>query len=165
MARWKLTADHYLNSPGTEWEYKETDRTTGKQGRKVFEVPLYVEEGSIVCHGVGQGGDITFLGDPTPDMEPLDDEARAISNSFRATWAHPINDLPTNGDYSASLVTAFEKQISTLVRLGKAEPANPISANSVSPEEFKKLQEQVGVLMARNAELEARAEPKAARRA
>ena len=40
--RWKLTEPHYLNVPETTWEQKETDRMTGKQVRKAYPVPLYL---------------------------------------------------------------------------------------------------------------------------
>lgn len=107
MARWQLTEPHYLRSPNTRWEQTVTDRNTGKPMRKVFEVPLHLDprvesdwnrkdgfmDGTItVCHagkGLPDGRDIEFLGDPTPGMLPLDDEAREISGRF--TWT------PTQG--------------------------------------------------------------------
>lgn len=150
MARWRLTAAHYLNVPGTEWEYKETDRNTGKQGRKVFEVPALLNPDDpadcnypgeiIVCHdGKGQGRDIIFLGDPTPDMEPLDAEAESITEALRPNWSHPIDSLPSNGDYGAALIASFEKQMSAL-----AKGAN-VSAKDTDVEELKK---QVAALTA-----------------
>lgn len=175
MAKWRLTASHYLSVPGIEWEYRETDRGTGKQNRMVLPVPLLLDpkdptvcnrDGDcIVTRGEPGRGEFQFFGDPTPDMEPLDDEARAISAEQEPLWQHPIDSLPSNGDYSASLIASFEKQMTSLIRQGKAEPIQPVSANAVKPEEFKALQEQVAALMARNAELEQAREPKAARRA
>lgn len=165
MAKWRLTAAHYLNVPGTEWEYKETDRTSGRQARKVFEVPMLLDpkdptvcnrDGDcIVVQGVEPGrGEHLFVGEPTPDMEPLDDEASAISAKFQSKWRNPIDSLPSNGeDYGSALVKAFERQISELIKSGAAAPAQPVSAGSVSVEEFKQLQEQVAALMAQNAEL------------
>ena len=96
MARWKLIEAHYLNVPGTTWEAKEVDRSTGRQVKKVFNVPLYLDPkdeadwnyrreqdpdlqdgGIIVClAGKGRPRDIVFEGDPTPCMIPLDDEGR-----------------------------------------------------------------------------------------
>lgn len=176
MAKWRLTAAHYLNVPGIEWEYKETDRTSGRQARKVYPVPLLLDpkdpsccnrDGDcIVVRGDAGRGEYQFLGDPTPDMEPLDDEARAISETFKGKWINPIDALPANGDdYGSALVRAFERQISELVKSGAAQPAQPVSAGTVSAEEFAKLQEQVAALMAQNAELQQKARPTVARRA
>jgi hypothetical protein len=158
MARWKLTADHYLNVPGTEWEYKETDRTSGRQGRKIFNVPLYLEEDNIVCYGEAKQGEYTFIGEPTPDMEPLDDEAEKISAALRPKWIHPIESLSGN-NYSQSLIAAFEKQMAS------AAAGQAVSAKGIDPDEFAKLKEQVAELAKKNAELQAEAEPKAVRRA
>src|SRR6266705_2613092 len=106
MARWRLLTGHYLNVEGTEWEYKETDRNTGKQARKVFAVPLFMDPndpsdhnypGEIIVANIADRAfarDIIFLGDPTPDMEPLDAEAEAISESLAPKWTHPIESLP-----------------------------------------------------------------------
>src|SRR5262245_65754009 len=102
MARWKLTSEaHYLNTVGpsiTEWEHKETDQQSGRQGRKVYQVPRYLDprdptdfthkdDGIYVCWpGNGQPRDIEVEGPPTPTMEPIDDEGKDISDSDRATW-------------------------------------------------------------------------------
>src|SRR5215467_7186330 len=94
MARWKLMVPHYLmTNPATEWEHKETSRETGKQSRVIYKVPRYLDpkdpsdwtdrEDVVVCDGKNPGrGDIIFLGEPTPDMEPVDDEAKKISQKF-----------------------------------------------------------------------------------
>ena len=102
MARWKLLSGHYLNVPGTKWEYSEINRTNGRPNRVEFDVPMLLDptdptmwthksspdEGEIVvCQGNGDPRDIVFVGDPTPDMEPLDDEAREISAKFTKKWA------------------------------------------------------------------------------
>lgn len=128
MARWKLMTPHYLNVPGEEWEYTENDRTTGRPKRVKFPVPRLLdtkdpscwtnrwgnkdnEDGEIiVCHeGKGESSDMVFTGDPTPDMVPVDDEARAISATFEHLWqAKPENMA---GDYSQSLVDRFQLQM------------------------------------------------------
>jgi hypothetical protein len=128
MARWKLMTPHYLNVPGEEWEYTENDRTTGRPKRVKFPVPRLLdtkdpscwtnrwgnkdnEDGEIiVCHeGKGEPTDMPFTGDPTPDMVPVDDEARAISATFEHLWqAKPENMA---GDYSQSLVDRFQLQM------------------------------------------------------
>lgn len=109
MARWKLQVAHYLRVPGTAWEQVETDRETGRQRRKAYPVPMLLDPKDPQCwsHRPGQGHvtkggsswdegqiivayegktndsrDIIFEGDPTPDMDPLDDEAREISSRY-----------------------------------------------------------------------------------
>jgi hypothetical protein len=116
----------------------------------------------IVVHGKAKNfaGEYEFLGDPTPEMEPLDEEAEAISKRLEPTWIHAINDLPTTMDFSASLIASFEKQMSALAKNQYAAPVS-IAAGQVSAEDFAKLQEQVAQLMARNAELETKAQRRA----
>jgi hypothetical protein len=138
MARWKLLASHYLNVPGTEWEQRETSRETGKEVRKRYFIPrlLNIEDPGdwtekyrndlgqvfggdiIVCFaGRGQPKDIVFEGLPTPDMEPLDEEAEAISAQYRDGWVHPIESLPAQGDtYGAALIAKMEQVMSMMIQ-------------------------------------------------
>lgn len=126
MARWRLDTPHYLNVPGTEWEYKENDRATGKVKRMVVAVPLFLDpkdpgdwnykedkdNGMIVVTNKLDSNfskDIVFVGDPTPEMVPIDEEALALSQSFQKKWAHPIEDLP--GQFSQSLISKFQDQM------------------------------------------------------
>jgi len=128
MARWKLATPHYLNTPGEEWEYTENDRTTGRPKRTKFPVPRFLdprdptswnsrwgnkdnEDGEIiVCHeGRGEAKDIVFAGDPTPDMIPVDDEAREISAKFESRWEHRPEE--SAGEYSQSLIDKFQRDI------------------------------------------------------
>lgn len=127
MARWRLAAPHYLRTVGVLWEYTETDRITGRPKRVQFEVPLYLNphdpgdwnyqwgnkdnpEGQIIVYqGDGEGKDILFIGDPTPDMVPLDDAARALSAGFEERWRYkPENQY---GSYSQSLVDEFQSEM------------------------------------------------------
>jgi hypothetical protein len=128
MARWKLMTPHYLNVPNEEWEYVENDRKTGRPKRHKFSVPRYLdpkdpscwtktwgakgdEDGEIiVCfEGKGESDDITFFGNPTPDMSPVDDEAREISAKFEELWRFkPENSA---GEYSQSLVDKFQSEL------------------------------------------------------
>lgn len=176
MARWRLTQPHYLLVPGTEWEYRETDQNTGRQARKVFEVPLFLDPNNptdcnragevIVVHGEAHGrGEYAFLGDPTPDMEPLDDEAEEISTRLAPTWQHPIETLAGNGgDYGAALIAMFEKQIAAM-QVPKAN--TPLTG--ISPEAFAELQATVKQLAEQNVALQdqlvAKVEAPTARRA
>jgi len=120
MARWKLTEPHYLNVPGTKWEYTMQNRVTGKPNRKTFDVPLFlnpedesdwnVREGFdgyvAVCHeGKGLSSDIVFLGNPTPGMFPLDDEARELTAKFAGLWK------PTTGTDEEAKMASFSNQI------------------------------------------------------
>lgn len=116
MARWKLMTSHYLNTVDkTEWEYREVDLITGREVRRRRVVPRYLDIrdpgdwtnrlgdagvsrggnmqdglGEIIVCREGQGlpSDIVFFGDPTPDMSPVDDEAREISASFVERWSY-----------------------------------------------------------------------------
>lgn len=172
MARWRLAAPHYLKVPGTVWRYAETDRTTGEEHMQVFDVPRLLDPSDpkhqnkqgeiVVCDGNNpQPGDRIFEGSPTPDMVPLDAEAEAISAEWAPKWKHPIDTLPSNGDYGSALLERLEKQLTEVMRQGGA--VSPQTAG-VPVEDFRALQEQVAALMAQNAELTTKAEPKAAGR-
>jgi hypothetical protein len=169
MARWKLTDAHYLNVPGTEWEYKETNRDTGRQARKVYEIPQYLnpkdaadwnyreEEAIIVSNKFdpAHSRDIIFRGPPTPDMEPLDDEARVITQGFieRGAWKHPIESL--NMTYSQSVLSEFEQRLAEVMTKGMPKYSGPsVSAKGIDPAAFERLQQQVAELMERNTQLE-----------
>jgi len=124
MARWRLTAPHYLMVQGTNWEYKEVDRKTGRPQTVRFPVPTLLDpndvsywthrEGPdfgmiIVSNGnKSDPADIIFVGDPTPDMVPLDDEAKEISASFAEKWNLPVN-LPDN--YSEVILDTLQKEL------------------------------------------------------
>jgi hypothetical protein len=169
MARWRLTDSHYLAIPGTEWEYKEQNRETGRQARKVYEVPLHLDPKNPADHNYPQDEaiivadkfdpahprDYVFRGTPTPDMEPLDDEAQAISDAERKNWIHPIEAL--NMTYSESRLSEFERGIAELLAKGvpRMSPGpKTTSLSGIDPEAFERLQQQVATLMERNAELE-----------
>lgn len=164
MARWQLKEKHTLNVKGIEWEQVETVQETGEQLRHRFAVPLYLDpDDSGILKRWGQGGalivsdgvnsqsrDIVFVGPPTPAMEPLDDEAQAITNAERPKWTHPIESLPGQG-FGDALLIQFTKQLAEVMN---NRPVAPQPVAGVSIEDFVELQKQVGALMARNAELE-----------
>lgn len=131
MARWKLTTSHYLNCKDTEWEYKEVDQQTGRERRKVIPVPRFLDINDpndwtnkwgnrdnqtgeiIVCQeGKGAKDDITFYGDPTPDMSPVDDEARAISATFEDHWRYKPETAEIS--YSQSMIDKFQVEVAEL---------------------------------------------------
>lgn len=181
MARWKLNGPHYLVVEGIDGErveyiQEERNQQTGRARRRAFPVPLYLDpndptvinvDGAIVISDGNNAGprDYIFSGEPTPDMTPLDDEAATISASLEHKWAHPIDSLPSNGDYAAALISKFESQIQSLMNVaqGAAKAPEPVSVAGVSAADFAKLQEQVALLAARNAELEAAPEASARR--
>lgn len=120
MARWKLTEPHYLNVPGTKWELSQNDRTTGRPVRKVFPVPLFLHPDSpddwthdkrddgyiVVCHeGRGNPEDIVFVGEPTPGMLPLDEEAQQLSAKYSHKWT------PTAGTDEQSQMESFQQKL------------------------------------------------------
>jgi len=157
MARWRLRAGHYLKVPGTEWEYKETDQATGRLGRKVFEVPLYLHpdiisdqnyDGNVcVCNGRNcLPRDYVFEGPPTPDMEPMDDEAQAITDKHKYKWVHPIESL--DGTFGEAMIRQFASEMSKLQM-----PTPPVSIPNVSAKEFEQLKAMVAELQKQNAEL------------
>ena len=162
MARWKLMTPHYLNVEGETWEYTENDRQTGRPKRVQFPVPRLLdirdpscwtnrwgnkdnEDGEIiVCHaGKGDAKDIVFIGDPTPDMLPVDEEAKAISATFEQKWrAKPENMA---GDYSQSRIDKFQADMDEL----RSKPAEvPGLADLVSV---------IGKLVESNQKIERRA--------
>lgn len=170
MARWSLRNPHYLNTPGNEWMQEETDRETGRVNRKIFPVPRLLDPGNprdqnrdgevVVCYeGKGLPQDIVFLGEPTPEMEPLDDEAKQISEGLRAKWEHPIDTLPANGGMN-------EQESAFMQTLMKSfAQAQPAANTSVPKADFDALKAQVEELLAQNKALAEKAATPTARRA
>lgn len=134
--RWRLMSAHYLKveelPDGTriEWEHKETNRTNGRTIRRLYSVPMLLEPKDpadhnypgeiIVAHRVDGASnvsqDIIFHGEPTQEMEPLNEAAQAISDSLRQKWIDPVNSLPIKGDMTAdeerfmqSMMKAFSR--------------------------------------------------------
>lgn len=109
--RWELMTDHYIDTDQKcEWEHNETDLQTGRALRKRYPVPTYLDKGTIVCQaGKGQRGDVTILGDPTPDMMPLDDEARDLSATFEGRWAYKPDtaEIPYSQSVNNTLADKF----------------------------------------------------------
>ena len=164
MARWRLNDKHYIYVEGTECEYVETDQETGKRARKIYEVPRFLDPkdpkdhnypGEIVVSHLPNGRDYIFHGDPTPDMEPLDEEAKAISDKLRPRWREPFSELDmyfmSEQNYSQSMLRMNERLLDNAARQA------PQSLGGVTREDFEKLQEQVAALLEQNAKLQEKA--------
>ncbi len=166
MARWRLRTGHYLNTiiqeddkivAGAQWEYKEQDRGTGKAARKMYNVPQLLDPNDPAdCNYPGEiivandfdrafPKDIVFKGEPTPDMEPLDDAAEALSNSLRHKWEHPIETLPVNGGMSSDEQAFMAKMMQSFASVQQAAPAPNAG---VSVEEFEALKKQLAEMKA-----------------
>src|SRR5690348_12650038 len=167
--RWRLTAAHYLRVPelpdGTkvEWEHKETARESGRTIRRLFSVPILLDPkdaadfnypGEIIvahavdgCHNAPQ--DYIFIGDPTQEMEPLNAEAQAISDSMRDKWQHPIDTLPVNGGMSTAEQAFMEKMMQSFAKeIGAALPKSTIAIPDAEKEELKARLERLEALIA-----------------
>lgn len=133
MARWKPTAKHYLHArqygQPTEWQREETNVQTGRAFRKSYPVPMLIDPEDPYCmnrvvgycvvatEGSAQPGDIEIFNfKPTPDMEPLDEEARLMSEKERPNWINPIDGLsPQMGeDFAQQLLGALQQQANQL---------------------------------------------------
>jgi len=158
MARWKLLNAHYINVTGNTWEYKETDRSNGRQIRREFEVPQHLspfdpsdwnyrdgqDDGDvIVSHKFDDRypKDYVFRGEPTPDMLPLDDEAKEISASYAGKWKHPIENLTVS--YSQSLIDGFHDEMKVLQAKQEAGSGADIKALTEAVTQMAQMQATV----------------------
>jgi hypothetical protein len=167
---------HYLNvstyqGEPVEWEYVEQSMSAqvgvgmpkkGRTARRRFKVPLFLDPNDpgdynypgmiiVAWEDSAEGDDIVFEGNPTPDMEPFDGEAREISAKLAQHWEHPIESLP--GNYGSSLIADFETQIDRLSRVQAAAPAAKADDKVLT-----QLQEQLEALMAQNTAMAERLE-------
>lgn len=166
-----------MQVPGTQWEYKEVDRTTGKPKRVVFEVPMLLNPNEpsdwnyrygqdngeiIVAQGNAEPADIIFTGEPTPDMMPLDDEAKKISAGFATKWKHPIETLPNS--YAEHILDGLQKEVADVrSKAASAAPAEGMSELLAAMTTMMKQNQEL--LLALTSRPIDEAEPKAARRA
>lgn len=144
MARWKLIGEQsaYLKTnPPSIYTVRETDTVSGKTAQKVYEVPTEVSPGATLSDGAGaHEEDIIFLGDPTPDMYPLDAEAQAITEEMQHRWGQQF--LGLEGNYSDTI----GRQIADLfIDIRSGMQPTPMSAQPNS--EVAALQQQVAGLM------------------
>lgn len=160
MARFRLISSHYINvdqlPDGTkiEYEHKETARESGRTVRRLFAVPMLLDPRDPADHNypgeiivaTAQSrqypNDIIFQGDPTQEMEPLDDEAEAIMAPLRDKWAHPIDSMPLNGGMSEGEAAFMKRMMETFA--GTAKQAN----TAVPTEDVSELKERLAKLEA-----------------
>lgn len=122
MARFRLRAPHYLNVPGTTWEYTEADQFNAKKQKKTqFPVPMFLHPddpndqnypGEVIVateESAQYPRDIVFVGPPTPDMEPIDEAAQALIQKYKKNWVHPIESL--SGTYGDHLRVQLEREL------------------------------------------------------
>lgn len=141
MARWMLKEAHYLKVPGTVWEEMSVDRDTGRQKRIAHPVPRLLnpkdpsdwshrpqsggahvsvggssfDEGAIVVAWAGKTDDrrdFIFEGEPTPDMEPIDDEAKEISAKKFSNWRDPMDSAYTALAPTEQLLIKLQEEMS-----------------------------------------------------
>jgi len=157
MARWKLKTPHYLMVPNTRWEYVENSRVNGRPERKLFDVPRYLhpedpqdwnwkydrDSGDIiVCYegkGDPSGKDLVFTGNPTPDMEPLDEEAKEITTR---TVRPMLMGVENERGYAGNVLEELS------MKLAEAMTSNPSGSMEKLLETMNKMMEQNAMLIA-----------------
>lgn len=165
MARWRVTAKHYVLArqfgEDTTWVREETNRDTGRAFRRTFAVPLYIDPEDPICinknigyavaatEGFEMPGDITLLSPCTPDMEPLDEDAKQITAKESKKWKDPINSLPISigddfGNQLLAMLTAQFNNVSqapsvSLKGAGKDEISELKAMLAVQQEQIAKL--------------------------
>jgi hypothetical protein len=143
---------------------EETNRDTGRVARTLFPVPTYLDpedprdqnypgEVIVAYEKNARPQDIIFSGEPTPDMEPVDEEAQKISDVTRPKWINPIDAIAaTGGNYSEALLALLQKQLEEAARKSGA-PAR--AEGAIDEAAFKKMQEDMKALQESNAKLQA----------
>lgn len=160
MARWQLTEAHYLNVPGTMTE----DRTLGENNKKKLVCPRHLDpnqdadwnykemispnvmEGKIiVCHeGKGEPRDIVFVGEPTPGMLPIDDEAREISGRYNWTPTQGLDQDSQANSYTNQLLLGLtESLVGAREQAKSIQPVEGMSELIGTINDMMKLQAQV----------------------
>src|SRR6266704_3892022 len=155
MARWKVTAKHYLHAEQygqpTEWERQETNVNTGRLFRKTYNVPMFIDPDDPQCINRNEGfcvvarkgtekpGDIVFFGPPTPDMEPMDEGAQAETDAEKHKWINPIDSLaPEIGqEFGKQLLEVLERQ------LDEASRPQAVSLKDTSSDDLQSLKDIV----------------------
>lgn len=152
--RWELKEPHYLFGTNAKYMKEEINMDSKKLARHFYDVPEYHDEGTIVYQGRPLlDTDIPFTGDPTPAMEPLDDEAQALSDKLRPRWISPIDNAALKAQELAPetllMMTAFAKEIGAQIQAGQN---TPVPEGSISRAEFEEMQKQLSALQAEKAQ-------------
>jgi hypothetical protein len=165
--QWRLKSPHYLNVPGTHWEQNETNRSTGKAARTVHSVGLLLNpddpsdcdrNGEIIVYTAIEGLRAPkfghqFIGEPTPEMEPINDEAEAISASLQKKWDRPFDTFQTSseGEFSERLLAGIEKALNKASQSTGDVPGAtvvPISEYNALKDQMAQMQEQMNAIIA-----------------
>lgn len=161
--QWRLRSPHYLNVPGTTYEQVEVSRETGKQARKSFTVPRLLNpedpndcnrDGECVVYHAVDGARAPrfgheFVGDPTPEMEPLNGEAEAIQATFEEKWSKPFTEFNL-ADRTEGYFDDLTRAIEAAINKGGGRVAEPNQV-VVSRDEFETLKRQLAELQAKAA--------------
>lgn len=151
MARWKLVEPHYIHAERDgaqpEWIYKEINRANGREIQKKYIVPMHLDPRSssdwndwpdgpngdgIVVVTDGKNAkqrDIILVPDKkgnlpiTHGMEPLDDEARAITAEYTKT--HPFLEGREEATYSERLLDKFIEQLADVKTSATTQASTP----------------------------------------
>lgn len=161
--QWRLLKAHYLNVPGTFWEQTEISRDSGKQARKNHAVGLLLNpddaadcdrNGEIIVYHLIDGATPPrgqchqFIGDPTPEMEPINDEASAISASLKGKWDKAFDTFQTanDGDFSEKLLNGLQKALDKASQSGGLPPTEvvPLSEFNELKAQLAAIQKQIG---------------------
>lgn len=165
-ARWKLSQKHYLMVPGGSWEYKETTNT-GRSVKKTLPCPTYLDPDDPADQNYPRDGllivanaeddthprDIIFVGNPTPDMVPLNAEAEEISAKFRDRWGQPALDIGEEG-YTGALLSSLTETLQAFNASQKPSGYAPVEDGK-----FDQIMAMNAQLMEMNKALIAKLEP------
>lgn len=169
--RWRLIGPHYIHvivdGERSQWEYSEQSRETGRMIRRRFEVPMFLDPKDqadhnykelgliIVCQGEPDRGferDFKFFGEPGPDMEPMNEEAQAITDKLKAKWEHPIEGL--SATYGDVVLQSFEQQLKDVMAKAFTPVAQqPAAVSTDVLVQLKAMQDQINALTNQNAAL------------
>lgn len=177
MARFRLSAKHYLNVtvPGRKiiWRYEEVSRD-GIANQSEFPVPLYLDPEDQRWHNDKEHGivvateassehprDYILAGEPTVDMEPLDDEAQELRESLMPKWTNPIESMPAQG-----LSPAEQAFMETMMKAmaGFAPPSNvDVTALQKRMEDLEAMNAKLVALLEGKSQSSVEAKPSARR--
>ncbi len=169
--RWRLMSAHYLNVPelpdGTrvEWEHKETARESGRSIRKLYAVPILLNPndpadcnypGELIVTSFVEGAriparDYIFTGDPTPEMEPLNPEAEAITDRLREKWDHPIDGLASSGNLNPQEEAFFKNMMAAFTgAITQAQQPNAAISQTIYDEMKSRVEKLEAMILAQN---------------